>query len=167
MNTNAQYESMRLEIAQLKRERDEALQRLAAAEAWVADLQSGMYVNCVYCGHRYGPREGTPVAMADVLKEHIEQCPQHPLSAMKARLAVANADIDRLNQMLRTTGYGQGQIDSYSAECEARERAEERLAAAEARLRKYEPELVVERRVIGEDGVVRVLPGSAKGGRDE
>jgi len=50
--------------------------------AWVADLQSGMYVNCVYCGHRYGPGETTPVSMADALKAHIAQCQQHPMSAV-------------------------------------------------------------------------------------
>lgn len=49
-------------------------------EGWVSDLQSGMYISCVYCGHRYGPKEDTPVTMADVLKEHIEKCPKHPLS---------------------------------------------------------------------------------------
>jgi hypothetical protein len=55
-------------------------------QKWVADLQSGMYINCVYCGHRYGPKEDTPVAMADVLKAHIEQCPEHPLSHAKAEI---------------------------------------------------------------------------------
>ena len=63
-----------------------ALQEIERLSQWVNDLQSGMYVNCVYCGHRYGPREDTPVAMADVLREHIEQCPQHPLSAAKAQI---------------------------------------------------------------------------------
>ena len=52
-------------------------------QQWVADLQSGMYVNCVYCGHRYGPSETTPVSMADVLKEHIEVCEKHPMSRLK------------------------------------------------------------------------------------
>lgn len=61
---------------------------------WVSDCQSGMYINCVYCGHRYGPREDTPVAMADVLREHIEQCPQHPLSAAKAKIESLQAIID-------------------------------------------------------------------------
>jgi DNA-directed RNA polymerase subunit RPC12/RpoP len=55
----------------------------ARLEQWVNDLQSGMYVNCVYCGHRYGPSETTPVSMAEVLKQHIEQCPEHPMSALK------------------------------------------------------------------------------------
>ena len=50
---------------------------------WVNDLQSGQYVNCVYCGHQYGPYETTPVTMADALKEHVEQCPKHPMSALK------------------------------------------------------------------------------------
>jgi hypothetical protein len=54
--------------------------------AWVADLQSGMYVNCVYCGHRYGPGETTPVSMADALKAHIAQCPEHPMAALLAVL---------------------------------------------------------------------------------
>jgi len=53
-------------------------------QQWVNDLQGGMYINCVYCGHRYGPKDETPVAMADVLKEHIEQCPEHPCSKLKA-----------------------------------------------------------------------------------
>lgn len=50
---------------------------------WVADLQSGMYINCVYCGHRYGPSKDTPAVMADVLKAHIEGCPEHPMSKLK------------------------------------------------------------------------------------
>jgi polyhydroxyalkanoate synthesis regulator phasin len=61
---------------------------------WVADLQSGLYVNCVYCGHRYGPGETTPVRMADALKAHIEQCQAHPMSALKT-------EIDRLRKYVR------------------------------------------------------------------
>lgn len=53
---------------------------------WVNDLQSGMYVNCVYCGHCYGPKETTPVSMADALKAHVEECPKHPMSALKTRV---------------------------------------------------------------------------------
>lgn len=63
----------------------------------VNDLQAGCYINCVYCGHRYGPNPGTPVAMADVLKEHIAVCPKHPLSA-------ANAKIERLEGRLTELG---------------------------------------------------------------
>lgn len=59
----------------------------ARLQQWVHDLQSGMYINCVYCGHRYGPRDEVPATMADALKEHIEQCPKHPMSALKAEVA--------------------------------------------------------------------------------
>lgn len=65
-------------------------------EQWVKDLQSGMYVNCVYCGHRYGPDDKVPTSMADALKEHIEQCPKHPMSALKKeveRLAAYRKDM--------------------------------------------------------------------------
>ena len=54
--------------------------------AWVADLQSGMHVNCVYCGHRYGPNGQVPASMAEVLKAHAERCPAHPMSALRAEL---------------------------------------------------------------------------------
>lgn len=62
-------------------------------QLWVADLQAGIYVNCVYCGHRYGPnafvssimdpRSKDKIGkktMAELLKEHIKVCPKHPLS---------------------------------------------------------------------------------------
>ena len=62
---------------------------VARLRQWVADLQSGMWINCVYCGHRYGPNPGTPVSMADVLKAHIEVCPEHPASKLKAALVQA------------------------------------------------------------------------------
>ena len=54
--------------------------------AWVEDLQSGMYVNCVYCGHRYGPEDKLIGTMGEMLKHHVEQCPQHPMSALKVEL---------------------------------------------------------------------------------
>jgi len=54
-------------------------------EDWVADLQAGMYVNCIYCGHRYGPEDDVPATMADVLKEHIEHCPEHPASKLRVQ----------------------------------------------------------------------------------
>lgn len=43
-------------------------------------------MNCVYCGYRYGPKDDTPVSMADILKEHIEKCPDHPMSHLKIKL---------------------------------------------------------------------------------
>ena len=48
------------EIFDLKADRNAATiteqrQENKRLEQWVNDLQSGMYINCVYCGHRYGP----------------------------------------------------------------------------------------------------------------
>ena len=75
-------------------------QEIDKLQQWVNDLQAGMYVNCVYCGHRYGMENDTPVAMADVLKRHIEHCPKHPMSKLKKeidRLKDENASIRKWN----------------------------------------------------------------------
>ena len=69
----------------------EEIERL---KEWINDLQAGMYINCVYCGHRYGPDTEIPASMADVLKEHIEKCPKHPL--FKAR-----QEIKRLEGLIK------------------------------------------------------------------
>lgn len=53
---------------------------------WVGDLHSGMYINCVYCGHRYGPSDQVPATMAEVLKEHVEKCPEHPMAQQRKAL---------------------------------------------------------------------------------
>lgn len=65
-------------------------------QQWVNDLQAGMFINCVYCGHRYGPDDEVPATMADVLKEHVEQCPEHPMSALRAQVAEQSGEIQRL-----------------------------------------------------------------------
>ena len=69
--------------------------RVKQLEDWVNDLQSGMYINCVYCGYRYGPRDKVPASMADVLKSHIEKCPDHPMSKLKARVDELEDDVER------------------------------------------------------------------------
>lgn len=75
----------------------EELPELVRLRQWVADLQSGMFVNCVYCGHRYGPKENTPVTQADILKAHVEVCPEHPM----ARLNRENAELQEAVRQLR------------------------------------------------------------------
>lgn len=74
----AETAEYRCSIAELEEENKRLRQ-------WVKDLQSGMYVNCVYCGHRYGPSDKVPTSMAEVLKEHVEQCPKHPMSELKEK----------------------------------------------------------------------------------
>lgn len=72
------------EVLRLTKECEELKRNNTRLQAWVNDLHSGMFINCVYCGHRYGPDPGTPVSMSDVLKAHIETCPEHPMSKLKA-----------------------------------------------------------------------------------
>lgn len=67
------------------REHKEEIERL---ENWVDDLQANMYINCVYCGHRYGPEDEVPATMADILKRHISICPKHPMSRLKDVLRI-------------------------------------------------------------------------------
>jgi len=65
---------------------DDAYRQNEKLMAWISDLQSGMFVNCVYCGHRYGPSDEVPSTIAEVLKQHIETCSEHPMSVLKAQI---------------------------------------------------------------------------------
>jgi hypothetical protein len=56
-------------------------------EMWIDDLQSGMYINCVYCGHRYGPMDEVTIPMRKQLEQHINSCPKHPLSKARDEIA--------------------------------------------------------------------------------
>jgi len=67
---------------------NDARDEITQLRAWIFDLQAGCYVNCVYCGRRYGPDATTPTSMADVLKAHVEQCSKHPLAQANADIAV-------------------------------------------------------------------------------
>ena len=79
---------------------DELVAENEKLRRWVEDLQSGMFVNCVYCGHRYGPNSDTPVSMADVLKQHVENCSDHPMSKLKAENKVLQAAAAGANSLL-------------------------------------------------------------------
>ncbi len=59
------------------------INKIRKQKDWIDDLQSGMYVNCVYCGFRYGNKETTPTSMANILKEHVENCEDHPMFLLK------------------------------------------------------------------------------------
>lgn len=85
--------------AALRAERRQLRQRMN-------DLHAGMYVNCVYCGYRYGPDKDTPVAMANVLKQHIEVCPQHPLSHMKQRAEQAEQELAQFKRAQEKIRHG-------------------------------------------------------------
>jgi hypothetical protein len=70
---------------------DELKKKNKSLEAWIDDLQSGMYINCVYCGHRYGPNSGSDtkdfnLTMRKTLEQHIQECPKHPLFLAKQKI---------------------------------------------------------------------------------
>jgi len=65
---------------------DNLLEENQRLRTWIDDLQSGMYINCVYCGHRYGPKDEVPATKAQVLKDHIEMCPKHPMFKLRIKL---------------------------------------------------------------------------------
>jgi DNA-directed RNA polymerase subunit RPC12/RpoP len=91
-----------------KEEREEDLVRNCAKanaendvlEAWIDDLQSGMYINCVYCGHRYGPNPSLDqshlLTMRKALEQHIAECPKHPLSQAINRIKELENDTREL-----------------------------------------------------------------------
>ena len=80
---------------------------------WIDDLQAGLFINCVYCGFRYGPGESMPATLpeagetlaAAALREHIERCPDHPMSRFKRDLADARDGIQRAEIMMRSGSY--------------------------------------------------------------
>lgn len=69
-------------------------------EAWIDDLQSGMYINCVYCGHRYGPNSVKEITMRKALENHIARCPKHPLSAAKNEIKELKRRVSYLTELL-------------------------------------------------------------------
>ena len=83
-------EFQKLKTTKKKKELIETIEKqkieIGKLRQWVDDLQSGMYINCVYCGHRYGPGDNTDCSMAEILKQHIENCADHPMSILKKEI---------------------------------------------------------------------------------
>jgi hypothetical protein len=133
--------------------RAECREELAVAEQWVDDLQSGMYINCVYCGHRYGPDDGDHlVSMRDALEAHIAICEKHPLAECRRKLAAAveARGIEMLSLATKVCGpesittvreWSSAETEAWKRFLKARDAAleqatsklREQLAAAEAR----------------------------------
>jgi hypothetical protein len=84
----------------------EAADEIEMLRQWVNDCQAGMYINCVYCGHRYGPDDEVAATMQEALYEHIAECPKHPLSAAKA-------ENERLREASRLYRHALIQDDDY------------------------------------------------------
>ena len=93
-------------------------------EQWIDDLQSGMYINCVYCGHRYGPNSGPStkkfnITMRKALEEHISSCPKHPLSAAKAEITVLKESVESWKREYRLINAAQIAAEERVKELEA------------------------------------------------
>jgi hypothetical protein len=97
-------------IAHAREDLSWAIAEIRRLRQWVHDLQAGMYINCVYCGHRYGPDDQVPATMAQALKEHVERCPEHPMAALREerdRLRTAMEDEGSwLSSLLPSTTLG-------------------------------------------------------------
>jgi hypothetical protein len=89
--------------ARLYKENSKLAKQVEQLRQWVDDLHSGMYVNCIYCGHRYGPADITPASRADALKEHIESCPDHPMAALKIELELVRTELANCRNELAGT----------------------------------------------------------------
>ena len=104
----------------------EDAEKMQEMRRWVDDLQSGMYVNCVYCGHRYGPGDTTPVSMADALKAHIEECPDHPMSALREKMQEMREALETLAaREVVFDGSDPFEMDCYTPEDARRQGAED------------------------------------------
>jgi len=93
-------------------------------EQWIDDLQSGMYINCVYCGHRYGPNSGPStkkfnITMRKALEEHISSCPKHPLSAAKDEITVLKESVESWKREYRLINAAQIAAEERVKELEA------------------------------------------------
>jgi len=73
------------------------VKRVRDLRKWVNDLQTKLYINCVYCGHRYGP--GDEQVPAEALAEHIKTCPEHPLSRALAGLKGALDTLGKIHSV--------------------------------------------------------------------
>jgi hypothetical protein len=61
-------------------------QTIARQKKWINELLAGNTVNCIFCGHCYGPSATTAVSQQDVLKAHVMQCPEHPLAVLRRKI---------------------------------------------------------------------------------
>jgi hypothetical protein len=103
----------------LRRLRDADDDRAAALERWIDDLQAGTWVTCVYCGHRYGPRDVAPTSipeasapsMREALEQHVASCPRHPMAALKRRLGEVERLARAAAHALRSYQYGNGSAE--------------------------------------------------------
>lgn len=69
-------------------------------QRWVDDLQSGLWINCVYCGHRYGPGDTTAPTMREALYRHVAACEKHPLAQERKKSQELLETVTRLRAVI-------------------------------------------------------------------
>jgi len=112
--------------------------RVQELEQWVNDLQGGRYINCVYCGDRYGPADEVPATIAQVLKEHIERCPVHPMSALRARCEDLESSLETARSELASYEARRSDLMARYTKMQFRaEQAEEQGLALRSALQSY------------------------------
>lgn len=47
---------------------------VARLRQWVEDLQGDCWVNCIYCGWRFGPMKELPFSTREVFTGHLKKC---------------------------------------------------------------------------------------------
>lgn len=92
----------------------ELLEEIDRLNQWIHDCQSGMYINCVYCGFRYGPKDEVAPTMQQALYDHIAVCPKHPLSKANARIEELEIALAGLAIAVSSLGIGLFGVDSGS-----------------------------------------------------
>lgn len=82
---------------------DELTKEIRRLRQWVSDLQSGAYITCAYCGHRYGPKEGGDPSMVGLYREHVEKCADHPCNVLVREIEAMKVQrselLNRLNEL--------------------------------------------------------------------
>lgn len=68
----------------------EHAQEVSKLRQWVRELQSGLYLNCVFCGENFTGQENF-----NRLTNHIRECPEHPLSRLLTALWLYLSTHDR------------------------------------------------------------------------
>lgn len=103
---------------------------------YVSDLQSKMYINCVYCGHRYGPVGSGDIAM-DVLHAHVIRCVAHPMSAMRIKYFRLLEKVAQLLDVEREKTPGATAFADPNLAALAEEFAEIRISNLESQMQQY------------------------------
>ena len=74
---------------------DQQRAEIERLKQWVEDLQGEAWVNCVYCGFRFGPVEKFPVSTTEIFTKHLRQC---DAALKEIANTVTVEDVDRVTK---------------------------------------------------------------------